>query len=438
MNTETVKLSQISVNNANPRTIKDASFSKLVTSLLVLPKMLELRPIVVDNSMTALGGNMRYRALCAIADLDEQDLRARLNDSKDFQAKTAAEQKKLIDYWLTWQSNPTADVINAAFLSDAEKREFIIKDNVSFGDWDYDALANEWEATDLDDWGVNVWQNEDMVNDAENKKEAKDDGFNEDDGIERLVQPGDMWQLGRHRLICGDSTKAETYQRLMNGVVADLTFTSPPYNAATTVTEKVDNKKKSKYLNDDDDRADDEYTDLLCQFSEQCLTHSQYVFVNIQSLSNNKLSLIDYLYRMKKYFADTIIWDKQTAQPAMAKNVLNSQFEYIHIFSNKANRAIGVKEFHDTIPNVLNLPAQHKNEYSEIHNATFPVGLVEFAVNNFCNDTVLDPFGGTGTTLIVCEQLGKTCFTVELQPHYCDLIIARWQLLTGEKAVKVG
>lgn len=161
------------------------------------------------------------------------------------------------------------------------------------------------------------------------------------------------------------------------------------------------------------------------------------MFVNIQSLSNNKLSLIDYLYCMKKYYADTIIWDKQHAQPAMAKNVLNSQFEYIHIFSNKVNRAIGVKEFRGTIPNVLNLPPQHKNEYSEIHNATFPVELVEFAVENFCNDSVLEPFGGTGTTLIVCEQLGKTCFTIELQPHYCDLIIARWQLLTGEKAVKV-
>lgn len=175
MDTETVKLSQISVNNANPRTIKDASFSKLVTSLLVLPKMLELRPIVVDNSMTALGGNMRYRALCAIADLDEQDLRARLNDSKDFQTKTAAEQKKLLDYWLSWQSNPTATVINAAFLSDAEKREFIIKDNVSFGDWDYDALANEWEATDLDDWGVDIpWEENPDSGDGEGSSGSSD------------------------------------------------------------------------------------------------------------------------------------------------------------------------------------------------------------------------------------------------------------------------
>lgn len=398
-------MSAIEINNGqlkglpkNPRLVKNAKYDKLKESITNYPEMLSWRSLLVyplDNGKYIIvGGNMRYRAMKELGH----------NEAPVFIIPKETPIEKI--------------------------KAYTILDNNGFGEWDWDLLANEWDADMLDDWGLDVPTVE------EKKKEAKDDGFSEDDGIERLVQPGDVWQLGRHRLICGDGTKAETYQRLMNGDVADLTFTSPPYNAATTATE-AKSKKKSKYLNDDDNRADDEYTDLLCQFTKQCLTHSQYVFVNIQSLSNNKLSLIDYLYCMKKYYADTIIWYKQHAQPAMAKNVLNSQFEYIHIFSNKANRAIGVKEFRGTIPNVLNLPAQHKNEYSEIHNATFPVELVEFAVENFCNDSVLEPFGGTGTTLIVCEQLGKTCFTIELQPHYCDLIIARWQLLTGEKAVKV-
>lgn len=398
-------MSAIEINNGqlkglpkNPRLIKNAKYDKLKESITNYLEMLAWRSLLVyplDNGKYIIvGGNMRYRAMKELGH----------NEAPVFIIPKETPIEKI--------------------------KAYTILDNNGFGEWDWDLLANEWDADMLDDWGLDIPTVE------EKKKEAKDDGFSEDDGIERLVQPGDVWQLGRHRLICGDSTKAETYQRLMNGDVADLTFTSPPYNAATTATE-AKSKKKSKYLNDDDNRADDEYTDLLCQFTKQCLTHSQYVFVNIQSLSNNKLSLIDYLYCMKKYYADTIIWYKQHAQPAMAKNVLNSQFEYIHIFSNKANRAIGVKEFRGTIPNVLNLPAQHKNEYSEIHNATFPVELVEFAVDNFCNDSVLEPFGGTGTTLIVCEQLGKTCFTIELQPHYCDLIIARWQLLTGEKAVKV-
>lgn len=169
MQTQLVKLSQIHVNNANPRSIKDSKFDKLITSLLVLPKMLELRPIVVDSTMTALGGNMRYRALCAIVDLDEQNIRERLEASKDYQAKTQAERNALVDYWLAWKDNPTAPVINAANLSDAEKREFVIKDNVSFGEWDYDALANEWDTDDLNDWGLDVW---------------KDDNWGEDGGLE--------------------------------------------------------------------------------------------------------------------------------------------------------------------------------------------------------------------------------------------------------------
>lgn len=158
METEIIKISQVHVNSANPRKIKDWKFDKLVDSVLVLPKMLTLRPVVVDNTMTVLGGNMRYRALCTIADFDEQEIRNRLNSSKDFQDKTQVERDTLVEYWLAWKDNPTIEVANAANLSDAEKREFIIKDNVNFGEWDFDTLANEWDNEELDDWGVDVWQ----------------------------------------------------------------------------------------------------------------------------------------------------------------------------------------------------------------------------------------------------------------------------------------
>lgn len=167
MKTEIIKLSQVHINAANPRRIKDKNFDKLVDSILVLPKMLGLRPVVVDNTMTALGGNMRYRALCAIADLDEQSIRDRLNSLKDFRAKTQAERDALVEHWLAWKDNPTVEVANASNLSDAEKREFIIKDNVSFGEWDFDALANEWDSKDLDDWGVDVWQANEGDNDGD-------------------------------------------------------------------------------------------------------------------------------------------------------------------------------------------------------------------------------------------------------------------------------
>ena len=154
---EVVKLSQVSTNNTNPRHISDTQFKRLVDSILVLPKMLELRPIVVDATMTALGGNMRYRALCAIADMSDEEVEERLKALNDFKKKTEAEQDALISHWLVWRDAPTAVVINADMLSDAEKREFIIKDNVSFGEWDFDMLESDWDEDELEDWGLDDW-----------------------------------------------------------------------------------------------------------------------------------------------------------------------------------------------------------------------------------------------------------------------------------------
>lgn len=172
MNTEIVNLSQIQVNGANPRIIKDEKFEKLINSILALPKMLSLRPIVVDNTFVALGGNMRYRALTAIADLDENELSDRLASIRDVQKKTQAEQDALLNYWLRWKDKPTAPVIRASELTDDEQREFIIKDNVGFGEWDMEALSNEWDAEDLDAWGVDVWQtSEDGGGDGESEQQ---------------------------------------------------------------------------------------------------------------------------------------------------------------------------------------------------------------------------------------------------------------------------
>ena len=162
MNTEIVNLSQIQVNGANPRIIKDEKFEKLINSILALPKMLTLRPIVVDETFVALGGNMRYRALTAIADLDDNELSERLAANRDVQKKTQAEQDALLNYWLRWKDKPTAPVIRASELTEDEQREFIIKDNVGFGEWDMEALVNEWDAEDLDAWGVDVWQTSDV------------------------------------------------------------------------------------------------------------------------------------------------------------------------------------------------------------------------------------------------------------------------------------
>lgn len=179
MKTEKVKLTQIAVNDANPRVIKDHKFNKLVNSILVLPKMLEIRPIVVDNTMVALGGNMRFRALSAIADMESSEIARRLDSLGSYQRKTQAEQEQLIASWEAWQDAPTAYIIKASELTDAEQQEFIIKDNVGFGEWDMDMLANEWDDIDLTDWGVDLGggDKEKTITETEKLSELKFNGM---------------------------------------------------------------------------------------------------------------------------------------------------------------------------------------------------------------------------------------------------------------------
>ena len=237
--------------------------------------------------------------------------------------------------------------------------------------------------------------------------------------------------------MCGDSTNINNIKLLMNGETADIAFSSPPYNAGFTPSE-IGTNKKTKYNGNDDNKNEKDYVKFLNDYLKCALNFSKYVFMNVQSISNNKIALIDVLSENKQYYADTIIWDKQNGQPAMGRNILNSVFEYIHIFSHKANRFIGTIEFRGTIDNILHLPPQRHNEYSKIHNATFSVEFASWFISRFAERSVLDNFGGTGTTLIACEQLDKKCYMCELDPKYCDIILQRWENFTHKKAVKIN
>lgn len=157
MNTEKVKITQVKINADNPRTITSDKFSKLINSILVLPKMMEIRPVVVDNTMKALGGNMRLQALKEIAKMSPDGLAQRLASLSDYQRKTEGEREVLINYWGNWLAKPTVHIINAAELSEDERKQFIIKDNVQFGQWDYDKLANQWDNAHLNEMGMDVW-----------------------------------------------------------------------------------------------------------------------------------------------------------------------------------------------------------------------------------------------------------------------------------------
>lgn len=154
MKQEQVKLSQIEVNKANPRSITTSKMEKLVQSILILPKMLDLRPIVVDQQMVVLGGNMRYRAMQAIAAFTPEELKERLHHIKEFRQKSSAEQEILVNYWQCWQEKPVVTIVKASSLTDEEQKAFIIKDNLSYGEWDKELLQESWEQEDLEDWGV--------------------------------------------------------------------------------------------------------------------------------------------------------------------------------------------------------------------------------------------------------------------------------------------
>lgn len=176
MKTEKVKVTQVAVNAANPRLITEEKFHKLVISLLVFPKMLEYRPVVVDDKLTALGGNMRVKALQHINEMSLEEITQTFDANKDFQSKAEAEQGQIIAFWQAWKQQPTIPIIKASTLSEAEQREFIIKDNVSFGKWDWDMLANEWETDKLIDWGMDFWEpvNENENNNNDNIEDLKD------------------------------------------------------------------------------------------------------------------------------------------------------------------------------------------------------------------------------------------------------------------------
>jgi DNA modification methylase len=387
-----VKINSIKTNPKNPRLIKDDKFKKLVNSIKEFPQMLELRPIVVDENNIILGGNMRHKA-CIEAGLKE------------------------------------VYIVQAKDLTEQQKDEFIVKDNVGFGEWDWDILANEWDTDKLENWGLDL-----PLDVSVQELEAEEDDYEIPNEINTDIVLGDLFEIGEHRLLCGDSTDSDQVAKLMNGQKADIGFTSPPYNAGTTPTE-IKSGKTSKYINDNDSKSESDYLKLLIDFTNNTLLFSEYSFVNIQSLSGNKIALIDYLYNLKSIYADTLIWNKQNAQPAMANNVLNSQFEYIHVFSHKANRAIGTKYFRGTISNVIDISKQTANKVKE-HNATFPMDFASFFVSNFCEKSLIDLFCGSGTTMVASHQLKRKCYGMELDPKYCQVIIDRMKKLDPSLVIK--
>lgn len=246
----------------------------------------------------------------------------------------------------------------------------------------------------------------------------------------------------KHYLICGDSTNEKSYSWLKEQ--ATMTLTSPPYNVGQNNYGNTTCCRVQKYLTKDDDiKSDSEYLDLLSNVVENALKHSKYVFWNITHSSGNKISLIDFIYKFKEKYVDTMVWVKKTSLPVIEPNVLNSDFEYIYVYTNEKENGKHIRigqDFRGNVSNVIWEDRNMNNEYANIHSALMPIKLADKLINQFTNenDLVLDPFGGLGTTMMSCIKNNRRCYSIELQPLYCEKTIERYlDFNVGKPNIKI-
>jgi len=382
-----VKVTEVISNPNNPRLIKDDKFKKLVKSIQDFPDMLNVRPIVVNKDMVVLGGNMRLKAI-----------------------KEAGIKEINVDI-VDW--------------SEDKQKEFIVKDNVGYGEWDWDDLANNWDAEELTDWGL------DIPNFDANVLEAEEDDFAvPDGGIETDIVLGDLFEIGEHRLLCGDSTDSDQVAKLMNGQKADISFTSPPYNAGTNVRGKF-------YENDNDDKTNDDYVKFLYDFTINTLNNSTYSFVNLQILESNKHALIDYQYQLKDQLKDILIWNKKQYPPHINKGTFGCKWEYVFAFCYESKSRSFPASWQGKFPNVIETENASGNDFAQIHKATFPIAFPSWILEKMdFAQSVIDLFCGTGSTMVASHQLKRKCYGMELDPKYCQVIVDRMQKLDPTLEVK--
>ena len=246
------------------------------------------------------------------------------------------------------------------------------------------------------------------------------------------VETGDLWLVGEHRLLCGDSTNAEDVGRLMAGAKADLCFTSPPYGADKSAKLRdhyVRGAEKRESFYDQHEDDPNTWPLLMDRWYDAIKPVSECVVCNVQMLADNKRSLVVWLAKRAADLCDVIVWDKINAAPQMQSNVLSNAFEFCFVFGGNASRAIPFADFHGTLSNVLRLDPRGKNDQADMHRAVFPLELPAWFMQTLCKQarSVVDPFCGTGTTLIVAEQLRRKCYGMEISPAYCAVILERMQ-----------
>jgi len=327
-------------------------------------------------------------------------------------------------------------------LTEAQKKAYVIADNklaLNAG-WDTEALTAELRRLQELDFDLDLigFDSDEL---AQLLEPEQVEGLTDEDDVPDVPETpvtveGDIWVLGNHRLMCGDSTSIDAVESLMDGRKANICFTSPPYNAGS-LNILGNERTKKKYNKFDDNQTESDFFDFLHSNMSCMLAVSDEVFYNIGLVQNNKRTIFKIVDAFGDTFKDVIYWKKQNVAPHIQKGVINNLVEFILCFGNGARKFVNPQFKQGTYYNVIEGSNASKNEFSDIHKATFPVYLPENIIINFSsrNAIVIDCFGGTGTTLIACEKHQRECRMMELDPKYCDVIIKRWQDYTGKKAI---
>lgn len=326
-------------------------------------------------------------------------------------------------------------IIRLDHLTEKERREYALVHNkvAELSDWDFDLLADELEGLDFDgfDFGFDL--------PGEDEAEIVEDKAPEvDEAKEPKAKLGDIYQLGRHRLMCGDSTSADDVAKLMDGQKADMVFTDPPYNVDYSgKNEFLNNADKGnciqKPIENDSFQTDEEVSEKLWKpafknMRENAESHCSIYVTMPQGGAHMMMMMMCAASWQVKH---ELIWVKNNH--VLGRTDYFYKHEPILFGWADTHKFYGKGKYNKSVWEI------DKPLKSDLHPTMKPIELIANALQNSSkeNDNILDLFGGSGSTLIACEQLDRTCYMMELDPHYVDVIIERWEKFTGEKAVKV-
>ncbi|PJK07649.1 DNA methylase N-4 [Lysobacteraceae bacterium NML95-0200] len=321
-------------------------------------------------------------------------------------------------------------------LTPTQRRALVIADNriAENAGWDLDVLRIELEALQLEGFDLDITGfDADALADLLVGDEPDNEGQTDEDAVPEVVEtpisrPGDVWIMGPHRLLCGDATVAESYDRLMQGDEADMVFTDPPYNVnyANSAKDKMRGKDRA-ILNDN---LGEGFYDFLLAALTPTVAHCRgAIYV---AMSSSELDTLQSAFRAAGgHWSTFIIWAKNTF--TLGRADYQRQYEPIlYGWPEGAQRYwCGDRDQGD----VWSIKKPQKND---LHPTMKPVELVERAIRNSSRpgNVVLDPFGGSGTTLIAAEKSGRIARLIELDPKYVDVIVRRWEEFTGKQAIR--